>query len=182
MSESAITGAAGAYFAAAELSHRGWIASLTWGNTPRTDILAQSLDPPILVAVQVKARDTGDFQLGVHGEDPSTPGTNEWYILVSLGDVGARPDYYVVPRDHVSALAHIGYRTWLAEPGRGGRKRNAHSKRDHTPEDFAGYHEAWELLEAPASKAPWRLDEWLWDEVDVHGLPEGHPGLGPRSE
>ena len=68
-----ITGAAGAYLVAGELSQRGFIASPTWHNAPRTDILAQSLDLPILAAIQVKTRTAGEFQLGLGGEKPALP-------------------------------------------------------------------------------------------------------------
>jgi len=37
----AATGAAGAYFVAGELARKDWPASVTFGNTPRTDVLAQ---------------------------------------------------------------------------------------------------------------------------------------------
>ena len=43
-------------------------------------------------------------------------------MLVSLNAVGVRPDFYVVPRDHLAAVVWIGYRAWLAAPGRGGRR------------------------------------------------------------
>ena len=39
-----ITGVAGEYFVAAELSRRGWIAAMTIKNTPNIDVIATTLD------------------------------------------------------------------------------------------------------------------------------------------
>jgi hypothetical protein len=173
----AITGAAGVYSVAAELSVRGWIASLTWGNAPRTDILAQRLDPPLVAAIQVKTRLTGDFQVGKSGEKAAPADSNEWYVLVSLREPGERPDFYVVPRNHMSAFIYVGFRRWVADaPSR----RNINSTaRTFKPDAFSEYKEAWERLNNPASTALCHLPEWVWDPVV--GLPEDHPGLGQRA-
>ena len=174
----AITGAAGAYSVAAELSLRGWIASLTWGNAPRTDILAQRLEPPLTAAIQVKTRLKGDFQVGVSGEQPAPARSNEWYALVSLRGPGERPDFYLVPRNHMSAFIFVGFRMWVA--GAPSRRNPAGRARTFKPDVFAGYKEKWALLDRPASQAPWRLPDWVWSWADDVGLPAGHPGLGRR--
>jgi hypothetical protein len=176
----AVTGAAGAYYVAAELSVRGWIASLTWGGAPRTDVLAQRVEPPLTATIQVKTRLRGDFQVGVAGEHPAPTGSNEWYVLVSLGSPGERPDFYVVPRNHMSAFIYVGFRAWVAEaPSRRNAKGTA---RTFGRDAFAEYAESWELLDRAASKAPWRLPEWVWDSAGDVGLPPGHPGLGRRAK
>jgi len=61
----AITGAAGEYFAAAELSARGWIATISVRGAPATDVLAQHAETGRLIAVQTKTAGPGmtDFQL-----------------------------------------------------------------------------------------------------------------------
>lgn len=93
-SSTAIWGAAGAYHVAAELSARGFIASLTWGNAPRTDVLAQHRDRPTLIhGIQVKTRRSGSFQLGEASEAVVPADANEWYVLVSLRAPGERPDF-----------------------------------------------------------------------------------------
>jgi len=174
----ALTGAAGAYHVAGELSQRGWMASLTQRNAPRTDVLAQDLRLPLLAAIQVKTRRVGDFQIGVGGEHPSPAGLNEWYALVSLRPLGERADFYIIPRNHVSAFVFIGFWNWIAEAPEGGRRNPEGRHRTGTPADFAGYHERWDLLEATADDAPWLLEPWLWEAEREVGLPEGHPGLG----
>ena len=50
-----LCGIAGEYFVAAELSRRGYIASLTLRNTKGIDILASNTDETKSVGIQVKA-------------------------------------------------------------------------------------------------------------------------------
>jgi hypothetical protein len=49
-----ITGAAGEYFAAAELSARGWVATISVRGATATDVLAQHAASGRLIAVQTK--------------------------------------------------------------------------------------------------------------------------------
>src|SRR6266404_468696 len=49
-----LTGIAGEYFVAAELSRRGYVASLTLRNTRGIDILASNSDATKSVGIQVK--------------------------------------------------------------------------------------------------------------------------------
>jgi len=51
-----ITGVAGEYFVAAELSRRGWIATVTLKNTPNIDLIATTLDGLRSINIQVKTR------------------------------------------------------------------------------------------------------------------------------
>ena len=161
--DTSITGAAGAYFVVAELSQRGWVASPTWGNAPRTDVLAQAADGSSLVSIQVKTRNTGSFQLGSKGEQPSSRDGNEWFILVSLKAPGEFPDFYVVPRDHIVALAYFGYRAWLARPGKNGRPHKQTAMRAIQVEEVERYKDAWGLLNSPAADADWMIPRWVWD-------------------
>jgi hypothetical protein len=50
-----LCGVAGEYFVAAELSRRGYVASLTLRNTRGIDILASNIDATKSVGIQVKA-------------------------------------------------------------------------------------------------------------------------------
>jgi hypothetical protein len=50
----ALTGAAGEYYVAAELSRRGWAASITPKGVERNDVLAQHVETRAVVAIQVK--------------------------------------------------------------------------------------------------------------------------------
>jgi hypothetical protein len=161
--DNSITGAAGAYFVAAELSHLGWIASVTLGNAPRTDVLAQRAgSPEIVAAIQVKTRRAGDFQVGLKAEQPAPTAGNEWFVLVSLSGPGERPDFYVMPRTHLSALTYVAYRAWLGSPGRGGQPRRGTSMRALGTSEVEGYHEAWDDLKRPIETVAPRLPDWYY--------------------
>jgi len=53
------TGAAGEFYVVAQLSQRGWDASVLSGNAPRTDILAQHAETGTTISVQSKAANGG---------------------------------------------------------------------------------------------------------------------------
>jgi hypothetical protein len=55
MSGKSMVGNAGAYFVAAELSQRGYIATVTSRNTDNLDVLASSPDGLKTVGIQVKS-------------------------------------------------------------------------------------------------------------------------------
>ena len=105
--QQAITGAAGEYFAAAELSARGWIATISVRGAPATDVLAQHVETGWLIAVQTKTAGPGmtDFQLRgstkndvdpdrnripLHDEIPAKA-DNEWFVFIGLKEPTERP-------------------------------------------------------------------------------------------
>ena len=54
-----LTGAAGEYYVAAELSRRGWLATVTIKNAPGTAVLAQNPITKLTVAIQTKTSSGG---------------------------------------------------------------------------------------------------------------------------
>jgi len=160
----AATGAAGAYFVAGQLALRGWPASPTFGNTPRTDVLAQvgANRLPLAIQVKTKSEHSKDFQMGGIS-DYSPPGANEWVVLVALRDC-ASPDYYVIPRDHARATVeayelNFGGRIFLGE------------------QEFSAYKvcrekDRWELLAHPASEAEWEVEDWVRKDAKGVGWPD----------
>src|SRR5437867_5553916 len=94
-------GIAGEYFVAAELSRRGYVASLTLRNTRGIDILASNTDATKSVGIQVKANRGRKKYWLLSEKAESDAATNLVYVLVRLNDL-AEPEYYIVPRDVVS--------------------------------------------------------------------------------
>ncbi len=181
MSDNQTTGAAGEFLVAAELARRGWVPSITPRGVERTDILAQHATNDRLIAVQVKtASPTYQFRLGAKNEKPSQTWADQWYVLVSLGDLQARARFFVVPTNVISTVLYVGHRAWLAGTKRDGTARKDTSMRAIRSDQIAAYEDAWELLLEPAAEAPEHLEPWVYDWVQQTGLPEGHPGLnGP---
>ena len=80
-----LTGAAGEYYVAAELSRRGWLATVTIKNAPGIDVLAQELATGRTVAIQTKTSTHGtSFHFGPRDQETleDDPG---WMLLVGLG-------------------------------------------------------------------------------------------------
>jgi hypothetical protein len=177
------TGSAGAFYVSAQLAQRGWDTSLTIGNTPRTDVLAQHATHQRLVAVQCKTS-TGsqDFVLSVGCESPSPPGRDEWFVLTTLGEPEVRPEFYVVPRNVISAYLHVGHRAWLRGTAKDGSPRRDNSMRNVELKMIQGYRERWDLMDGAASDVPHLLPAWVFAWEPHTGLPEGHPGIVPPDD
>jgi hypothetical protein len=97
---------------------------------------------------------------------------------VLLGKTPAdRPRSFVVPRDHVAAAAWIRHMAWLIEPGIPPGRRNVGPDRSRVEAAvFERYEDHWDLLLAPAHKAPILLParfRQLAQDLKV-GLPPEH--------
>ncbi len=175
MADNALTGAAGEYHVAAQLSMRGWLATVTIKNAPTTDVLAKHAQVGSVVAIQTKTTGLGGqkFRVGQKDERPSVD-DHEWYVFVQMTSLDARPDFYTVPRDHVSALLWVNHWDWLAQPGRKGQAHKDSAIRVIHPKDIQPYRERWDALLEPASQMPYALPEWWNAAVGTYGLPPGH--------
>jgi hypothetical protein len=172
------TGSAGAFHTSPQLAQRRWDASLTLGNAPRTDILAQHAESQRLIAVQCKTS-TGnqDFILKASCETPAPLGRDEWFVFVTLWPPDRRPDFYVMPRNVVAAYLYVGYHSWLTGPKRDGTPRRENDTRNVELLVAEPYRERWDLLEQPADTAPCWLPDWVFEREPHTGLPSGHPGI-----
>lgn len=171
-----LTGAAGEYFVAAELSLQGWLATVTIKNAPGTDVLAQRVLTGQVVAIQTKTASFGNqFQLNAKAEMPATT-ENEWFVFVKLHEELTRPTFYVVPKDVVAASVYAQHREWLSRPGRKGQPHRDSAMRQVRAKHIDGYRERWDLLDKPTSEAPLLVHEWYREVVTQFGFPPGHPG------
>ena len=101
-------GVAGEYFVMAELTRRGYVASLTSKNTKAIDLLVSDKNGRQLAAIQVKACDNQKQQKwkmssSVEKNDTS----NLYYVFVNMNS-GAEPSYYVVPSKYVAHRVQQG--------------------------------------------------------------------------
>jgi hypothetical protein len=84
---------AGQYGVAHELSRRGYLVTLTLGNTPRTDLLCQS-PSGILFGVEVKSlRSKGWF---LYQEALLEPSLNRFFVFVHVPESISEPSEYFV--------------------------------------------------------------------------------------
>jgi hypothetical protein len=104
------------HFVAAELSRRGYIASISLRNTRGIDIIVTNRDASRSITIQCKTNQLArkvwilnekseDFILDAH-----------FYVFVALGGVLERPSYHVVPSSDVAAHTSAEHRQSLQTP------------------------------------------------------------------
>lgn len=115
----ALSGVAGEYFVAAELSRQGYVASLTLRNTRGIDILASNADATRSVGIQVKtSQNRGAEWMLTKKVEAAELAENLFFVFVSLnGD--APPTFHIVPRNVVVQYVTESHTRWLATTGRG---------------------------------------------------------------
>lgn len=140
-----LSGVAGEYFVAAELSRRGCIASITLRNSKGVDILAANEAGTHTAMIQVKTNQGSkrSWILGAKAEDVADPGL--FYVFVNLGGEGGSPSYHVVPSKVVAETVAADHRQWLA-----GTKTDGSARKDSAMRKFddveGAYLGAWHLL------------------------------------
>jgi hypothetical protein len=117
---STLSGVAGEYFVAAELSRRGYIASLTLRNTRGVDILASNSNATKSVGIQVKTAQGSARSWMLNKKVENDEATNLFFVLIRLNGLG-EPEYYVVPKYVVAAFARANHERWLSTPGKKGQ-------------------------------------------------------------
>jgi hypothetical protein len=143
--ESTQVGVAGEYFVAAELSIRGFLASITLRNSRGIDIIVSSPDASRSVSIQVKTSNRGGPKWILNKKAESYIGENHYYVFVVLRGFSQRPDFYVVPSEVVAEYTSTSHRRWLE-----GRKADGSARKDSAIRNFRDpdgqYREAWHLL------------------------------------
>ena len=139
-----LAGVSGEYFVAAELSRRGYVASLTLRNTRGIDVLASNRDATKSVGIQVKTCQGVRATWIMNKKAEADLAENLFYIFVCLPESGP-PRFHIVPRAVVASYVRDSHREWLATPGRGGRRHVDTDMR--TFQDLEGrYRDRWDLL------------------------------------
>jgi hypothetical protein len=143
--ESTLVGVAGEYFVAAELSVRGYLASVTLRNSRGIDIIASNSDASRSVSIQVKTSKKGAPRWVLTKKAETFFADNHFYVFTQLYDIGKLPDFYIVPSKTVADYCSKTHREWLA-----GKKKDGSSRKDSSIrvfEDREGvYREAWDSM------------------------------------
>ena len=142
-------GIAGEFFVAAELTRRGYVASLTGKNTKDIDILVSNKDGSKSLAIQVKTSNSLKFNRWMMTKKVEDNfNDNLFYVLVNMNE-GNMPSYYVIPSKLVAQKIKKEHKCWLETPGVDGKKRNDTTMRVFTfvdDEEKQKYYNAWDLL------------------------------------
>jgi hypothetical protein len=141
-----LSGVAGEYFVAAELSRRGYIASITLRNTRGIDILVSNENASKQVGIQVKTNQNDKPVWLLNEKAENYFAENLFYVFVRLKSRNdERPDFYVVSSAIVAEYTKRTNHEWLVTPGKKGQQRNNSSMR--TFRDLDGvYKDKWEIL------------------------------------
>ena len=145
----ALTGIAGEYYVAAELSMRGFMASVTLRNNERIDIHASKLSEnkidTKIFAIQVKTSQTKTHKWPLNKKAEGNKADNLFYVFVSFQGVLTRPEFYIVPSSIVADAVKNGHKEWLKKPGKKGQPHKNTDMRNFA--DSKGeYLERWDLL------------------------------------
>jgi hypothetical protein len=138
------TGITGEYLVAAELSRRGYVATLTLRNTRGIDILASNSDATRSVGIQVKTAQGAKPDWMMNKKAEADLAENLFYIFVCLTPEGSAT-FYVVPRKVVAEYVRESHAGWLETPGRQGRPHKDTDMRRYK-DPAHEYKDRWDLL------------------------------------
>ena len=140
-----LSGNAGEYYVCAELSRRGFQATLTLRNAEGVDILATRLNSGRAITIQVKTTQGKKPQWVLSEKSEHHHSADFFYVFVRLEEVGTRPIFHIVPSDAVAKEIKRIHKEWLE-----GSKKDGSSRKDTSMrrfEDFEGkYLEQWGIL------------------------------------
>lgn len=120
-----LSGAAGEYYVAAELSRRGFLASITPKNAQAVDVLASRLDGSRVVGIQVKTNQDRSKEWVLGKKDESLSRESLFYVFVNLNGPDGTPTFHIVPSAVVAKSCKENHQEWLA-----GRKRDGTPRKD----------------------------------------------------
>ena len=140
-----LTGVAGEYFVAAELSRRGFIASISLRNTRGIDILATNQAASRSITIQCKTNQSGQKHWMLNEKSERFFAADHYYVFVALSAATERPSFHVVPSKTVAKFIADSHQQWLRTPGRDGRQHVDSALRKFM--DFENnYLDRWDLL------------------------------------
>lgn len=142
-----LTGIAGVYYVAAELTIREFNASTLLRNSECYDILAVNQYNHKSIFIQVKT--SWDFRGGrkwvLNEKVENLLNKNLYYIFVNILGTNERPEFFIISSIELANKIKREYEEWLIKPGQKGQTRNPNKLRQFS--DKEGYYlEKWETL------------------------------------
>ncbi len=118
------------FYVAAELSRRGYMAVITMGNCPNTDILCSNKDGTKFIHIQVKTFRPGDTACSVGKKAERFYGDNFFWILSGIPEPDSEGtfQYYIVPSKEMAKNITASHKIYLNTPGQHGQQRSRESK------------------------------------------------------
>ncbi len=139
-----LIGIAGVHLTCAELTFKGYIATLTSRNTEGIDILVSNKDGSKFKTIQVKTtRKNKDWLLNKKVENIFSD--NFFYILVDINKDN-KAEFHIVPSKIISETTKQGHQEWLNTPNKKGEAHNDNTLRTFKDKEN-NYLNKWSLLE-----------------------------------
>jgi hypothetical protein len=95
-----------------------------------------------------------------------------------MNEAMARPNFFVIPRNHVSAHLYVGHQHWLRAPGKGGRCTRTARCGTSTPPRSRPTRRTGDALLQPTTTRPYALADSFVAYAGELGLATGHPDAG----
>lgn len=140
-----LVGVSGEYFVAAELSRRGYIASISLRNTRGLDILATNQDATRSITIQVKTSQLAGKHWMLSDKSENYFSENHFYVFVGLRGIEERPSYHIIPSRVVAERISTSHKNWLRTRRRDGRK-HADTPMRRLSDSEDEFLERWDLL------------------------------------
>ena len=140
-----LSGVAGEFFVAGELSRLGYIASSTLRNTRGIDILASNVTATRQAAIQVKTNQGSEPGWVLNKKAETFYADSLFYVFVNLKSPEERPDFYIVPSKVVADFVKNDHQRWLETPGRAGQAHKDNPVRKFRDPE-SRFLERWDLL------------------------------------
>ena len=134
-----LSGVAGEYFVAGELSRRGFIASITLRDTAGVDVLVARRDAASTACIQVKTNQKTAKCWVLSQKAETLIQANLFYVFVNLHGLDKAPTYHVVPSAVVAAHCRQHHKEWLA-----GTRPDGGQRKDSTMRKFRDEKGEWE--------------------------------------
>ncbi len=152
-------GNASQFFVAGELCRRGWVAVVTMGNCPNTDVLVSNKSGTKFAHVQVKTFVPGNRTCSVGMKTEKDFGPNFFWILagIPLPRTESPFVYYVIPAAEMKQGVRRNFEAWASTLGKRGQPRNKETTfrtvqlppwKDDLGWDLSQYANRWDSIES----------------------------------
>ena len=149
-------GNASQFFIAGELCRQGYVAVITMGNCPNTDILCSNKEGTKFVHIQVKTFRPEDKTCSVGLKAEKEYGDNFFWILGGIPTQELCNDfiYYIIPSSEMAKNIRESHIIWENTPGKKGQLHNPNGFRaiEMPPRgclngwDITPYRNGWDLI------------------------------------
>lgn len=113
-----LSGIAGEYYVAAELSRNGLLAAITLRNSDGVDILVSDENGNHQLSIQVKTtQGKKKWLLTSKVENEINSSENKYFVFVSLPmDKSTVPEYSIIKAKHLGLFIKKAHQNWLNDP------------------------------------------------------------------